>query len=65
MENNSKVVGWRKMGIAMGAITALIYKPPEDFKVAVIIGIIAALGICAQAFLDWKDNVTPNNKTPN
>lgn len=54
METNSKVAGWRKMGIAMGAITALIYKPPEDFKVAVIIGIIAALGICAQAFLDWK-----------
>ena len=54
MEANSKIQGWRKMGIATGAIAALTAKPPEDFKVAVIIGIIAAIGICSQAFLDWK-----------
>jgi hypothetical protein len=52
MNTDNKIVGLRKMGIAMGAITALIWKPPTDFKVAVIIGIIAVTGIIAQTWLD-------------
>lgn len=42
------------MGIAMGAITALSLKDTIDFKTAVIIGIIAIVGIICQSFLDWS-----------
>ena len=54
MNGINKIEGWRKMGVAMGAITALIWKPPEDFRIAVIVGIVAVIGILAQAILDWK-----------
>lgn len=54
-EQKSKIEGWRKMGIAMGAITMLAtFKGTIDFKIAVIIGIIAIVGIVCQTFLDWS-----------
>ncbi len=58
VENENKIQGWRKMGIGMAAITALSVTTDLDFKIAVIIGIIAIVGITAQAILDWK---TTNN----
>lgn len=54
MEVESKVEGWRKLGIAMGAITALTLKETIDFKIAIIIGIIAVFGITCQGILDWR-----------
>lgn len=54
MEPQSKIQGWRKMGIAMGSITALSLKDTIDFKIAVIIGIIAVFGIVCQGILDWR-----------
>ncbi len=54
MNENSKVMGFRKMGVAMGAISALVFKPPEDIKIAVIVGIVAVTQIVGQTLLDWK-----------
>ena len=42
------------MGIAISAITALTLKADIDFKIAVIIGIIAVFGIACQGILDWR-----------
>lgn len=53
-EQKKAIVGWRKMGVAMGAITALSLKVTIDFKIAVIIGIIATIGIVCQTILDWS-----------
>lgn len=53
-EKESKIKGWRKVGIIMGAITALIVSPSLDFKVAVIIGILAVIGSINQTILDYK-----------
>ncbi len=53
-EQKSKVEGWRKMGIAMGAITALSVQNTVDFKIAIIIGAIAIFGIVCQGILDWR-----------
>ncbi len=52
-EQKSKIEGWRKMGIGMGAITALSLNPTIDFKIAVIIGTIALFGIASQGILDY------------
>lgn len=52
----NKIVGFRKMGIAMMSIGALVGKPPEDFKIVLVIGIIAVVGIAAQTILDWRNN---------
>ena len=56
MNTENKVIGFRKMGIVMGTITALIWKPPTDFRVSVIVGIIAIVGITAQTYLDRRKN---------
>lgn len=50
----SKIKGWRKVGIIMGAITALTLNPSLDIKVAVIIGILALVGSINQTILDYK-----------
>lgn len=52
-EPKKKIEGWRKMGIGLGAITALSLNPTIDFKIATIIGIIALAGIAAQGILDY------------
>ncbi len=55
MENEkNRVEGWRKLGIAMGAITALSLKNTIDFKTSIIIGVIAIVGIICQCILDWR-----------
>ena len=58
MEEKPKSVieGWRKMGVAMGAITALSLKETITFETSVIIGIIAIVGIVCQGVLDWRKN---------
>ncbi|KKN73467.1 hypothetical protein LCGC14_0400420 [marine sediment metagenome] len=53
-EQKTKIEGWRKIGIGMGAITALSLKDTMDFKIAVIIGFIAIVGIVCQGILDWR-----------
>lgn len=53
---NSKIEGIRKMGIAMGAITALTLKSTMEFKTAVIVCVIAITGIVCQGILDWRKN---------
>ena len=58
-EEKPKIVGWRKMGIGMGAITALSLNPTIDFKIAVIIGTIAIIGIACQSFLDYEKKKIP------
>lgn len=50
----SKIEGWRKAGIGVTAITALTLKDTINFKVAVIIGTIAVVGIVCQGVLDWR-----------
>lgn len=53
-EPKKKIEGWRKMGVAMGAIAALTtFKDTIDFKIAVIIGIIAIFAIACQGILDY------------
>ena len=54
-ERKNGIEGWRKMGIGMAAISALTWKGENiDFRIAVIIGIIAIIGIGCQAILDWR-----------
>lgn len=53
-EIKSKAVGWRKLGIAGATISALSLKPPEDIRIAAIIGIIGVVGILVQGALDWR-----------
>jgi hypothetical protein len=53
-EQQTKLKGLRKAGIAIGTITALTLKDPTDFRTTVVICIIAAIGIVAQTALDWK-----------
>lgn len=53
MEEKSKIEGWRKMGIAMGTISALVVMPDIDFKIAIVVGIIAIYGITWQGVLDY------------
>lgn len=63
MENQKlKTEGWRKMGIGIGAITALSIKATIDFRIAVIIGIIAIVGIVTQGFLDYEKKKQPSNR---
>ena len=52
--NKNKIEGWRKISLGIGAITSLSVNSDIDFRIAVIIGIIAIVGICCQAILDWK-----------
>lgn len=52
-EQKNKIEGWRKLGIGISGITALSIKGTIDFKIAVIIGIIAVVGIIAQSVLDY------------
>ncbi len=58
-EKKSKIEGWRKMGIGIGAITALSLNPTIDFKIAVIIGLIAIIGISWQGVLDYGPRARP------
>ncbi|KKM22101.1 hypothetical protein LCGC14_1628760 [marine sediment metagenome] len=54
MNDKPKIEGWRKMGIGVGAIAALTtFKATMDFKIAVIIGIVAIFGIAVQGVLDY------------
>ena len=53
-EQKSKFKGWRKLGIAGAAISGLLLKPPTDIRIAIIVGIVAVIGILVQGFLDWK-----------
>ena len=52
-EKKNKIEGWRKMSIGMGTISFLSLNPPEDFKIAVIIGVIALYGITWLGILDY------------
>lgn len=52
-EQKKKIEGWRKVGIGVSAITALSVAT-IDFKVSVIIGLIAIVGIITQGVLDGK-----------
>jgi hypothetical protein len=60
-EPKGKIEGWRKIGIGMGAITALSLNPTIDFKIAVIIGTIAIIGIVCQGILDYVRRPTKTN----
>ena len=53
-EQKNKIEGWRKIGIGVSAITALTVKGEVDFKIAVIIGTIAIIGIVVQGVLDYE-----------
>ena len=54
-DKQNMIVGWRKLGIAGCAICVLCYNPPADFKIAIIIGVIAVTGIICQTYLDGKE----------
>lgn len=60
-EQKNKIKGWRKIGIGVSAITALTVKGSVDFKIAIIIGIIAIVGIIVQGVLDYakKEKAKP------
>ncbi len=54
MSEKSKVEGWRKLGIGITAIGALTtFKATMDFRIAMIIGIVAIFGIAVQGILDY------------
>jgi len=57
-EQKSKIEGWRKISLGMGAITALSLTQDIDFKIAVIIGVIAIIGIVCQGILDYGKRPT-------
>ena len=57
-ENKTKIEGWRKLGIGISAITALSIKSTIDFKIAIIIGTIAIVGIVCQGILDYGKRPT-------
>ncbi len=61
-EQKKKIEGWRKMGIGMSAIAALSINDSVDFKIAVIIGTIAIVGIIVQGVLDYakKEKAKPD-----
>lgn len=59
MTEKPKIEGWRKMGIGMGAITALSLNPTIDFKIAVIIGTIAIVCVVVQGHLDHEKRAKP------
>jgi len=62
MENQkNKIEGWRKIGIGISAITALSISTVE-FKIAVLICIIAIVGIVTQGVLDYKKDVRKETK---
>ena len=54
MEEPNRIQGFRKMGITMGAITALSIIDSIEFKIAVLITVIAIAGIICQGILDYK-----------
>ena len=54
MNEKPKIEGWRKMGIGMGAITALSLNPEVDFKIAIIIGAIAVIGMSWYGIIDYE-----------
>lgn len=58
-EQKKKIEGWRKLGIGVSAITALSIKGTVDFKIAVIIGVIAIVGIITQGILDHEKKEIP------
>ena len=58
-EQKKKIEGWRKIGNGVSAITALSIKGEVDFKIAVIIGIIAIVGIITQGVLDYEKKKVP------
>ena len=60
-EQKSKIKGWRKLGTAVGAITALSLNPTIDFKIAAIIGFIALAEIVCQGILDYGRNRSPKD----
>ena len=62
MNEKPKTEGWRKLGIGVTAITALSVKATVDFKIAVIIGTIAIVGIIVQGVLDYakKEKAKPD-----
>ncbi len=59
MNEKPKIEGWRKLGIGVTAITALSVKATVDFKIALIIGIIAIVGIIVQGVLDYARKKIP------
>lgn len=64
-ENKPKIEGLRKLGIGMSAIAALTtiaLKGDADFKIAIIISIIAIVGIIVQGILDYakKEKAKPD-----
>ena len=62
-KQKNKIEGWRKIGIGVSAITALTVKGSVDFKIAVIIGIIAIIGIVVQGVLDYeKKEIRQNDR---
>ena len=56
MNAENKIIGYRKMGLGIATVTALIWKPPEDFGIAIIVGIIAIVGIGCQTWLDKEED---------
>ena len=50
------IEGFRKLGIAGSAIIGLLWKSPSDIRIAIIVGIIAVVGIVSQAVLDFKQS---------
>jgi len=57
MEEKSVTAGWKKLGIGIFAIWALTRTDPIEFKIAVIIGVIAIVGIITQGVLDYRKNL--------
>lgn len=47
-----KFKGMRKAGIAIGTITGVLTKPPEDIRVTAGILLLAGLAIVCQTLLD-------------
>ncbi len=60
MSDKPKIEGWRKLGIGIAAISALTtFKATMDFRIAVIIGIVAIFGIAVQGVLDYVKKEIP------
>ena len=51
---NDKIKGFRKLGIGMTAICSIACKVDMPNEKAIIIAVIAMVGIICQCILDWR-----------
>ena len=55
---NSKIEGFRKLGIGMTVICIIVCKAELSLEKAITIAVIAIVGIICQCILDWRKDAS-------